>query len=177
MKKYVLLAIVEDNPGVLTRVCQLFTRRSFNLDSVTAGKTEKEGFSRLTLITTAEDDYVVDQICKQMSKLEEVKKVKALKEDMIICKEIAMIKIKCDNKKKTLHFLQISFLISVRDKGIKLIYICILLAWILWTLEAILRVSMLKTASGDRTGLIPESTAATMPGKMHWTQFAVHSTE
>ena len=101
MKKYVLLAIVEDNPGVLTRVCQLFTRRSFNLDSVTAGKTEKEGFSRLTLITTAEDDYVVDQICKQMSKLEEVKKVKVLKEDMIICKEIAMIKIKCDNKKKT----------------------------------------------------------------------------
>ncbi|CDM68602.1 Acetolactate synthase, small subunit [Clostridium bornimense] len=101
MKKYVLLAIVEDNPGVLTRVCQLFTRRSFNLDSVTAGKTEKEGFSRLTLITTAENDYVVDQICKQMSKLEEVKKVKALEEDMIICKEIAMIKIKCDNNKKT----------------------------------------------------------------------------
>lgn len=100
MKKYVLLVTVEDNPGVLTRVCQLFTRRGFNLDSVTAGKTEKEGFSRLTLIATVEDDNVVDQICKQISKLEEVKKVKALKEDMIICKEIAMIKIKCDNKKK-----------------------------------------------------------------------------
>ncbi|MBU5315839.1 acetolactate synthase small subunit [Clostridium bornimense] len=101
MKKYVLLTIVEDNPGVLTRICQLFTRRSFNLDSVTAGKTEKEGFTRLTLITTAEDDFVVDQICKQMSKLEEVKKVKVLEKDMSLCKEIAMIKIKCDNKKKT----------------------------------------------------------------------------
>lgn len=101
MKKCVLLTIVEDNPGVLTRICQLFTRRSFNLDSVTAGKTEKEGFTRLTLITTAEDDFVVDQICKQMSKLEEVKKVKVLEKDMSLCKEIAMIKIKCDNKKKT----------------------------------------------------------------------------
>lgn len=100
MRKYVLLAIVDDNPGVLTRVCQLFTRRSFNLDSVTAGKTEKEGFSRLTLIINAEDDCVVEQICKQMSKLEEVKNVKVLQEDMIICKEISMIKIKCDNKKK-----------------------------------------------------------------------------
>lgn len=101
MKKYVLSALVENNPGVLTRICELFNRRGFNLDSVTAGDTEQEKMSRLSLIATVEDDNTADQIVKQINKLEDVHKVVILKDSDYICKEIALIKVKAEGTKRT----------------------------------------------------------------------------
>ncbi|MDP4144653.1 MAG: acetolactate synthase small subunit [Bacillota bacterium] len=96
MKSYVLSAIVDNNPGVLTRVCQLFNRRGYNLASVTAGVTENERISRLTLIASVENDETVDQIIKQMRKLEDVHKVVLLQESNSICREIMLIKVKAE---------------------------------------------------------------------------------
>lgn len=101
MKKYVLSALVENNPGVLTRICELFNRRGFNLDSVTAGDTEQEKMSRLSLIATVEDDNTAEQIVKQIKKLEDVHKVVILKDSEYICKEIALIKVKAEGTKRT----------------------------------------------------------------------------
>lgn len=101
MKSYVLSALVDNNPGVLGRVCQLFNRRGYNLESVTAGTTENSKLSRLTLIANVENENVVDQIIKQMSKIEDVHKVSSLKENEYVCKELALIKVKAEKERRT----------------------------------------------------------------------------
>lgn len=63
------------------------------------------------------------------------------------------------------------------DEGIKLIYVCIPLTWIIRALKAILRLAVLQTASGYRAGLVPESTAAAVPGDIHRAQFAIQAAE
>lgn len=101
MKNYVLSALVDNNPGVLSRVCQLFNRRGYNLESVTAGTTENEKLSRLTLIANVENENVVDQIIKQMNKIEDIHKVCLLQENDYICKQITLIKVKAVEEKRT----------------------------------------------------------------------------
>ena len=100
MKSYILSAIVDNNPGVITRVCQLFNRRGYNLESVTAGVTESEKISRLTLIAKVEKDDIVDQIIKQIRKLEDVYKVTVLAENNSICKQMMFIKVKAEGESK-----------------------------------------------------------------------------
>jgi len=77
----------------------------------------------------------------------------------------------------SLHFLQIGYLVPMRDEGVKLIYICILPTWILRTLKTVLRPAVLQAASGNRTGLISEPAAAAVAGKMHRTESAVQAAE
>lgn len=90
---HVLSILVDNNPGVLTRVCALFNRRGFNIESVTAGHTENERLTRITLITKVEDDDGIDQIIKQIRKLEDVHKVEQLDNENSICKQITFIKV------------------------------------------------------------------------------------
>lgn len=94
MKSYVLSVIVDNYPGVLTRVCQLFNRRSYNLESVTAGVTENESISRLTLVGKVDNEEELQQITKQIKKLENVHKVLSLENNQCICKEIMFIRVK-----------------------------------------------------------------------------------
>lgn len=94
MKTYVLSVTVDNNPGVLTRVCQLFNRRAYNLESVTAGVTENERISRLTLITKVEGEHEIDQVVKQLKKLENVYKVSRFKNSNSLCKEIMFMKVR-----------------------------------------------------------------------------------
>ena len=94
MKSYVLSVLVDNNPGVMTRVCGLFNRRGYNLDSVTAGVTEDERISRLTLTSTVEAEEEMQQIIRQIKKLEDVHKVILLDENNSVCKEIVMVKVK-----------------------------------------------------------------------------------
>lgn len=101
MENYVLSALVDNNPGVLSRVCQLFNRRGYNLESVAAGTTENSKLSRLTLIASVESDNELDQIIKQMNKLEDVHKVCLLQNNDYVCKEIALIKVKAVDEKRT----------------------------------------------------------------------------
>lgn len=90
--KHILVAMVEDRPGVLNRVASLFRRRSFNIDSIAVGHSELAGISRMTIVvdgaTTA-----VEQVRKQLDKLIEVVKVTDITEGRIVARELALIKV------------------------------------------------------------------------------------
>ncbi len=92
MKRFVIAVLVSNISGVLTRVSSMFTRRSFNIDSLTVGETESSEFSRIT-ITFRGDDYVKEQILKQLCKLHDVKEAKILENDTVQ-RELLIIKVK-----------------------------------------------------------------------------------
>lgn len=96
MKKYVISATVDNAPGILTRVCQLFNKRAYNLESVTAGVTENQQVSRLTLITKVQEENQIDQIIKQIRKLENVNKVVLMDNSNYLCKEIMFVRVKAE---------------------------------------------------------------------------------
>ena len=75
MEKYVLSVLVENKTGVLSRVSGLFSRRGYNIDSLTVCATDKPEQSRMTIVVTG-DEYILDQIQKQLAKLEEVIAIK-----------------------------------------------------------------------------------------------------
>jgi len=90
--KHTISILVENKPGVLQRVSGLFTRRNFNIDSITVGKTEQPQLSRIT-ITTKGDDQTLEQIIKQLNKLIEVIKVREMKPENTLRRQLALIKI------------------------------------------------------------------------------------
>jgi len=90
--RHVVLALVEDKPGVLHRVTSLIRRRGFNIDTITVGATEVEGISRITM-TMAGDERVLEQVVKQLAKLIDVVKVSWLKPESTVARELAMVKV------------------------------------------------------------------------------------
>lgn len=90
--KHTISILVENKPGVLQRVSGLFTRRNFNIDNITVGKTEDPTISRITIRTTG-DEQILEQITKQLNKLIEVLKVRELKPENTIKRELALIKV------------------------------------------------------------------------------------
>ena len=90
-KKFVIAVYVENKAGVLTRVTGMFTRRGFNIDTLTVGETERSEYSRIT-ISMRGDDYVKEQLVNQLRKLMVVKKVEVL-EDEPIKRELMLIKV------------------------------------------------------------------------------------
>lgn len=86
--------LVSDNPGVLTRVSALFSRRGYNIESLAVGPTENEGVSRMTIVVDV-DDLVLEQITKQLNKLIEVLKIVELEPDAIR-RELLVVKVRCD---------------------------------------------------------------------------------
>ena len=94
---HILVALVEDRPGVLQRVSGLFRKRNFNIDSITVGHSEKEGISRITLTATG-DERIIEQVIKQLSKLIEVIKVIKLSRENSVTRELALVKIKVKNE-------------------------------------------------------------------------------
>ncbi len=95
-QKHTVVALVEDHPGVLNRVASLFRRRGFNIDSITVGSTETEGISRMTLVVDGATTQV-EQVEKQLYKLIDVVKVSDITNDGIIVRELALIKVRCNN--------------------------------------------------------------------------------
>ncbi len=91
MKRKVLSVLVDNTSGVLNRVAALFSRRGYNIDSLTVGETENPDFSRMTIVVKG-DDEILEQIEKQIAKLEDVKKVIAL-EDASVCRELVLVKV------------------------------------------------------------------------------------
>ena len=75
MEKYVLSVLVENKTGVLSRVSGLFSRRGYNIESITAGVTADPRYTRITIVTSG-DDEILDQIEKQVTKLVDVKDIK-----------------------------------------------------------------------------------------------------
>lgn len=94
---HILVALVEDRPGVMQRVSGLFRKRNFNIDSITVGHSEKEGISRITLTATG-DERIIEQVIKQLSKLIEVIKVTKLSRENSVTRELALVKIKVKNE-------------------------------------------------------------------------------
>ncbi|RMF91839.1 MAG: acetolactate synthase small subunit [Methanobacteriota archaeon] len=90
-REHVLVALVEDEPGVMQRISGMFTRRHFNIDTISVGHTEKEGISRMT-ITFWGDDKKAEQIIKQLNRIIEVIKVMKMDRDSIQ-RELALIKL------------------------------------------------------------------------------------
>ena len=91
-KKFVIAVYVDNQSGVLTRVSGMFTRRGFNIDSLTVGETERSEYSRIT-IGMSGDKNVQQQMINQLKKLFVVKKVEVLEEDAIK-RELMLIKVK-----------------------------------------------------------------------------------
>lgn len=99
MKKdqFILGIHVSNQFGVLTRVSALFARRGFNIDSLTVGETENPDYSRIT-ITTHGDEYLENQIIKQLRKLHDVKKIELMTNDDIIIRELLLLKVTVTNE-------------------------------------------------------------------------------
>lgn len=92
--KHTLIALVEDNPGVLNRMVSLFRRRGFNIASIAVGSSEMAGFSRITFVVDG-SLTMVEQVRKQLlGKVVEVVKVTDISDDDIVVRELALIKVK-----------------------------------------------------------------------------------
>ena len=90
---YIISSIVENKPGVLFRITNLFRARNFNIESITVGTTEQPDLSRMT-ITTKIDERTLDQLVKQLRKLIDVVEVKLLDINNTVYRELALIKMK-----------------------------------------------------------------------------------
>lgn len=92
--KQTLVALMEDNPGVLDRVASLFRCRNFNIESLTVGHSETAGISRMTLVVDCDNDAQREQVIKQFRKLIEVTKViEDVTADRAVYRELALIKV------------------------------------------------------------------------------------
>lgn len=92
MQKFILSVTVQNNAGVLARVSSLFGRRGYNIDSLTVSATNDPRVSRMSIIVQG-DEVILEQIIKQLDKLEEVMRVDHLEEDDSICSELVFVKL------------------------------------------------------------------------------------
>ena len=92
MSKIVLSLLVDNQAGVLSRVSGLFSRRGYNIDSLTVGVTENPNFSRMTVVASGEPE-ALEQIQKQLSKLVDVVEIKALTPESSVTRELILVKV------------------------------------------------------------------------------------
>lgn len=93
MRKKVFQLLVDNTSGVLSRISGLFSRRGYNIESITAGVTADPRFTRITIVASG-DDVILEQIEKQVSKLVDVRDIKELKPDKSVYRELALIKVR-----------------------------------------------------------------------------------
>jgi len=98
--QHVLSLLVEDKPGLLTRVAGLFARRVFNIESLAVGKTEVEGLSRITVVVEVEG-LPLEQVTKQLNKLVNVLKIVELDSDQSVQREHMLVKVRVDNSTRS----------------------------------------------------------------------------
>ena len=89
---HTLVSLVQDEPGVLTRVAGLFRRRGFNIESLSVGHCERPGLSRMTIVVKG-DDAEVDQVTRQLDKLINVVEVTDITHREMVARELALIKV------------------------------------------------------------------------------------
>ena len=89
---HVIMILAEDRVGVLQRVAGIFSRRGFNMNTITVGITNQTGISRMTILTKG-DDKSAEQIIKQLSKMPEIIKIGELDETNCVVREIALLKV------------------------------------------------------------------------------------
>lgn len=100
MNRHTLAVLVENKPGVLTRVAALFARRAFNIKSLAVGETEHPEISRMTIIVDA-DSAPIEQVVKQLNKLINVLKVVELEPEDSVERRLLMMKVQADETRRT----------------------------------------------------------------------------
>lgn len=103
-KYHVISTLVENKPGVLQKVAGLFTRRDFNIDSITVGESEVEGLARM-VITVKGDDKILEQVTKQLNKLVDVIKIKDISKNAVK-RELCLVKVKIPSEKARAEIMQ-----------------------------------------------------------------------
>jgi len=98
MKKHTIVALMQDQPGVLTRSVSLFRRRGFNIASLAVGHTEIPGVSRMTVVVESED---VEQVVKQLYRLIEVIEVSDVTNEQTVDREMALVKLEVKGASRT----------------------------------------------------------------------------
>jgi len=98
--KHTLSVLVENKPGVLARVAELFARRGFNIDSLAVGTTQKPDISRMTIVVDIEE-HSLEQVRKQLHKLINVIEIVELDPDFSVSREMIMVKIKVDSDNRS----------------------------------------------------------------------------
>ncbi|MGN0413001.1 MAG: acetolactate synthase small subunit [Lachnospiraceae bacterium] len=99
MQKKVFQLLVDNTSGVLSRISGLFSRRGYNIESITAGVTADPRFTRITIVASG-DDEILDQIEKQVEKLVDVRDIKELKPDESVYRELALIKVRASSTER-----------------------------------------------------------------------------
>ncbi len=99
MKQITLSLLVDNNPGVLSRIAGLFSRRNYNIETISAGRTQDERFTRITVLV-AGDDRILEQIRCQIEKLEEVRKIVVLEDKTSVCRELLLVKVMAGKSEK-----------------------------------------------------------------------------
>ena len=100
MTTHVLSLLVEDKPGLLTRVAGLFARRGFNIDSMAVGETENPDVSRITIVVNA-DSSPLEQVTKQLNKLVNVLKIVELDPQQSVQRELLLVKVRADRAQRS----------------------------------------------------------------------------
>ncbi len=93
MIKRIISLTVLNRPGVLNRITNLFSKRNYNIESISVGHSEVEGVSRITCVVQVENENIIEQITKQLNKQVDVLKVVDITEQAIVSRELALIKV------------------------------------------------------------------------------------
>lgn len=99
MRQQVLSILVDNTSGALSHVAGLFSRRGFNIDSFSAGVTADPRYTRMTIVTSG-DERVLEQIEKQLAKLEDVKDIKKLEQGTSVTRELILVKIRAKDTQR-----------------------------------------------------------------------------
>lgn len=117
MSRIVLSLLLDNTPGVLSRVAGLFSRRGYNIESVTAGTTADPKYTRMTLVATG-DYEILEQIQKQLAKLEDVEDIKELKEGASVYRDLILVKVRANaSQRQDVNAISAIFRASVVDVG------------------------------------------------------------
>ncbi|HBI03476.1 MAG TPA: acetolactate synthase small subunit [Paenibacillaceae bacterium] len=116
-QKHTISILVNDQPGVLTRVANLMGQRGFNIDSITVGPSEEKGLSRMIIVTQG-DEPTLEQVMKQFNKLVDVYKVSLLSNAPMVSRELALIKVEASSSNRAeINVLINPFRASIVDVG------------------------------------------------------------
>lgn len=122
MSRIVLSLLVENTSGVLSRIAGLFSRRGYNIDSLTVGPTPNPAFSRMTIVSTCESEETMEQLRKQVAKLVDVVDVQVLPEDSSVCRELVLIKVEVgpETRQQIIAIAEIfrASIVDVSDKAV-----------------------------------------------------------
>lgn len=99
MRKQIYSLLVDNNPGVLSRISGLFSRRGYSIDSISAGTTADPRFTRITVVASG-DEMILEQIEKQVRKLVDVREIKLLHDNESVCRELIMVKVAANTKQR-----------------------------------------------------------------------------